>query len=431
MHPIVRFFGVAVVFLVVTVAWFILGGVMSERTHSRSHELHGRVADLWGSPHAQQAPAFTFHWTTTRVETRTEVEDGVSRQVQENVRVAHQQAMQPSSSDLTADLSLDQRLKGLMWYALYDVEFAGTWTYRHEQDRAGTLELGLQFPDVNGLYDGFRFVVDGEDLARTLRPEHGAVSTRIPVEPGQEVTLAVAYASRGMDSWRYVPAPDVANLERFDLRMTTDFEDIDFPPFSMSPSTRSYSDEGWILAWTFEQMVTGHDIGMVMPVPIQPGELAAQLAFSAPISLLFFFLLLLVLSLMRSIDIHPINYLFLGGAFFAFHLLFAYTVDRVHVVPAFALCSAVSIVLVVSYLRLVVSPRFAFVEAASAQLVYLVGFAVAHFWDGFTGLTVTVLSILTLFILMQMTGRLRWSEVLSRASQDPPVPDPVSSPSTT
>ena len=117
------------------------------------------------------------------------------------------------------------------------------------------------------------------------------------------------------------------------------------------------------------------------------------------------------------------SYLFLAGAFFAFHLLFAYSVDHLPVVPAFALASVVSMVLVVSYLRLVVSSRFAFVEAALAQLVYLVGFSLAHFFDGFTGLTVTVLSIATLFVLMQVTGRVRWAEVLaSQPGVDPRTP---------
>ena len=70
--------------------------------------------------------------------------------------------------------------------------------------------------------------------------------------------------------------------------------------------------------------------------------------------------------------------------------------------------TVVSVVLVTTYLRLVVSARFAFVEAALAQLVYLVDFSLAHFWEGFTGLTVTVLAIATLFVLMQLTGRVRW-----------------------
>jgi hypothetical protein len=78
------------------------------------------------------------------------------------------------------------------------------------------------------------------------------------------------------------------------------------------------------------------------------------------------------------------------------------------------------VVLVVSYLRLVVGPRFAFVEAGLAQLLYLVGFSLAHFWEGFTGLTVTVLGIVTLFALMQLTGRIKWAEVLARGSLEAP-----------
>jgi hypothetical protein len=71
----------------------------------------------------------------------------------------------------------------------------------------------------------------------------------------------------------------------------------------------------------------------------------------------------------------------------------------------------VSVFLVVSYLRLAVGLRFAAVEAGLAQLVYLVLFSYAHFFQGFTGLIVTIGSILTLFALMQLTGRIRWSEV--------------------
>jgi len=416
MHPIFRMIGIAVVFAVATVCWLVLGGVMTERSRTKGYELRGDVAELWGKSQSQAAPTFTFGWITTRMEKRSEIRDGVWVMVEDPVIEEHSKAMQASSTDIQVDLDLDQRLKGLMWYALYDVDFGGTWTYVHEEEIPGELTVALQFPDMEGLYDSFVFAVNGEDLARTLRPAGGGVSTRIPVEPGETVTLEVGYASRGMGEWRYVPAPDVANLEKFALVMRTNFSRIDFPAFSMSPTSKRFTDEGWTLDWTFSQMVTGHDVGMIMPQRIQPGDLAAQLSFSAPISLMFFFLLLVVLSVMRNIEIHPINYLFLASSFFAFHLLFGYSVDHMHLVPAFILCSVVSVVLVVSYLRLVVSPRFAFVEAALAQLIYLVGFALAHFWDGFTGLTVTVLSILTLFILMQMTGRLRWSTVLRRAA---------------
>ncbi len=421
MHPVMRFFMIFFVFATTCVAWIVLGGVMSERTSETRGELYGQVADLWGSEQTQRAPQLVFHWMTQELQVRTETVDGDTRQIREVVDVWHQAPVSADSTRATVDLALDPRRKGLLWYALYDVAFDGAWTYTHTDQREGWLEIAYAFPDQQGIYDGFRFVVDGEDLAGELQPQGGAVSHRLPVQPDQAMTLDIGYRSRGMDSWRYEPAPDVASLADFAVTMTTDFTDIDFPPFAMSPSTREPTGSGWTLAWTFDQVVTGHDLGMVMPQRIQPGPLGAELAFSAPISLFFFLLVLEALGALRGIRIHPVNHALLAGAFFSFHLLFGYTADHLAVEHAFALASAVSVLLVVSYLRLVVSPRFALVHAGAAQLVYLVGFSLAHFWEGYTGLTVTVLSVGTLFLLMQLTGRLDWYEVLGRDRGSPPA----------
>ena len=40
----------------------------------------------------------------------------------------------------------------------------------------------------------------------------------------------------------------------------------------------------------------------------------------------------------------------------------------------------------------------------------------AFFFEGFTGLTVTVGAVLTLFVLMQLTGRVDWGAVFARGS---------------
>jgi inner membrane protein involved in colicin E2 resistance len=109
------------------------------------------------------------------------------------------------------------------------------------------------------------------------------------------------------------------------------------------------------------------------------------------------------------------NYFFLAAAFFAFHLLLAYLVDHVSIHIAFVICSLVSIFLVVSYLRLVVGMRFAAMEAGFAQLIYLVLFSYAFFFKGLTGLAVTIGSIVTLFVIMQMTGRINWEEKFAKA----------------
>ena len=76
----------------------------------------------------------------------------------------------------------------------------------------------------------------------------------------------------------------------------------------------------------------------------------------------------------------------------------------------------------VSYLRLVISSRFAFGPVAIAQLIYVVGFSMAHFYEGFTGLAITVLGITTLFWLMQMTGKIDWFEKTSAVPSPPTDP---------
>ena len=61
-------------------------------------------------------------------------------------------------------------------------------------------------------------------------------------------------------------------------------------------------------------------------------------------------------------------------------------------------------------MRIVVGNRFAFLETALAQMIYLIGFSYAFFFEGFTGLAVTIGVIITLFVVMQMTARINWSQ---------------------
>jgi len=158
---------------------------------------------------------------------------------------------------------------------------------------------------------------------------------------------------------------------------------------------------------------------MTMPEKLQPGPLAGEISYAAPVSLFFFLFLIFIITTLRDIDLHPMNYFFLATAFFSFHLLLAYLVDHVSIHAAMVISSVVSVLLVVSYLRLVVGMRFAALEAGTAQLIYLVLFSYAFFWRGFTGLSITIIAIITLFVVMQATGRIRWSERFAARSRKP------------
>jgi inner membrane protein involved in colicin E2 resistance len=163
---------------------------------------------------------------------------------------------------------------------------------------------------------------------------------------------------------------------------------------------------------------------MAMPERLQPGPLASRISAFAPVSLLFFIVVLLTIGVVRGVDIHPMHFFFLAASFFAFHLLFAYLADQVSINMAFAIAAAVSMLLTISYLRIVFGAAFAFLAAGTAQLVYLVLFSYAFFFKGLTGLAITIGAIATLFVLMQVTARVDWKALFAPKSPSLSEPQP-------
>src|SRR5262249_19158999 len=117
---------------------------------------------------------------------------------------------------------------------------------------------------------------------------------------------------------------------------------------------------------------------------------------------------------LKKIRLHPMHYFFISAAFFSFHLLLAYLVDHISIHTSFIIAAVASITLVVSYMRIVVGRRFAFVEIGLSQFIYLILFSYTFFFKGYTGLTITIACVITLFIIMQATARIDWDEVFGR-----------------
>ena len=421
MSPLLRIAAILVILVATSVAWTFLGLSMNFRTMQASGSLHEEVAELWGRPMEQAPPQVELVWTEKETVTKEIYDVNLERNVLQKsiVDVERRHLIPAASSDIRADFKLDPRRRGLLWFSLFDVDFEADYAFVNTTARSEMVEIGFRFPSYDGVYDGFRFQIDGRDVAANVGG-NGPVD-RFLLEPGQEIRISLSYRSRGMTHWTYRPNNGVGVVENLSLAMTTDFGDIDFPPGTLSPTSRKQVEDGWSLRWSFDRLVTGAGMGMLMPEHIQPGNLAQKIAFSSPVSLVLFFLMMGVLSLRQGLDLHPMHFCFLAGAFFAFPLLFAYLADHLAVYPAFAISSAVSLLLVTSYMRLVVSDGFAFGPSALAQLIYQVGFSLAHFWEGFTGLTVTLLGILTLFVLMQLTGRQDWNVVFQK-KQAVPLP---------
>jgi inner membrane protein CreD len=406
-----RLAAITLIFLGASVAWTVLGSSLLARTGQFDDRLAHEVELLWGGSHRQVAPNAWILRPGIDTETvETKEADGrvVRRQISKPV--LRRVAIPLEYTRATTSLDLEHRRKGLLWYPTYTVAFRATYRFTNTDTEGRSLHVRYLLPASNALFDDFVFTLGGRriDSAGDLSKELDAETT---AAAGETVTLEVQYRSRGMSTWTYAFAENgVAQVRDFNLEMRTNFTAVDFPPGTISPSTRTPAPSGTQLTWQFANLITGQGIGMELPARLNPGPFAARVTFFAPVSLLFFLTVMVMVGATRGPSLHPMHYWFIAAAFFAFHLLLAYLVDHVNVHAAFAAAALVSLALVLSYLRAVAGMREALVAAGVAQAVFLVLFSYAFFFEGFTGLTITIGAILTLFVLMQMTAHVSWEE---------------------
>ncbi len=399
------------IYVFMVLAWMVLGATILKRTYAQDYKLKGMVSQLWGSMQIQKAPS--VYYETKEKREIEKIEAGKAVTEFETYVVTH--SIPIKASEIEVSLSLTHRRKGLLWYSTYVVDFSGWYEIINDTGESRYIYFNFDFPAEGAVYDNFKLIVNDKEVEK-IEITGGRVVYPVKLSPRETETVEVAYSSQGLDQWWYDFGENVTQVKDFLLTMNTDFDKIDFPQNSISPTEKKETEKGWELKWQYSNLLTGVKIGMDLPKKLNPGPWVSQVTFSAPISLFLFFFLLFVFTTLRGVKVHPMNYFFIGAAFFAFHLLMAYLVDHIAIHAAFLISSVVSIFLVVTYMRLVVSNRFAFVEIAIAQFVYLVLFSYTFFFKGFTGLAITILCIVTLFVVMQFTGKVDW-EAVSRKKE--------------
>jgi hypothetical protein len=392
-----RLIGIIFIFFCTSIAWAILGTSIMARTNSGYTQLNRQVEDLWGSEHHQKAPTVTLKTIEKVGDKEKEVITPVELE----------------SSNIQVDFGLEHRRKGLLWYSTYDVDFDALYTFKNPLDERAEATVIFFFPASSTIYDAFEFRVDELQITPNENNSYDGIDAVMDVPPQGEVTIHVAYKSRGLDNWRYSFSDGITTVKNFSLKAVTDFAEYDFPPQTISASTKTPAQNGWVLEWNFNNLVSDFDIGVQMPTKLNPGPLASRMSYFAPVSLLFFFTTLIVLGAVNDRNLHPMHYFFLGASFFSFHILFAYLVDHLLLELSFIIAALVSMLLVGTYLYRAAGRRFA-LWVSGAQLVFLVLFSYAFFFEGYTGLVITIGAILTLAIMMQLTAKVDWAEVFRK-----------------
>ena len=332
-----RLLAIGFIFVCTAVGWFTLGATVVDRTGQSDAALEQEVARLWGGRHQQVAPQIVLE-RPRRVVSEVEDKDGQGRVTKRKVTetVVDSVPLPLDQSRIRVALDLDPRRKGLLWYDTYSVTFHAAYQLHNPDPAPRRVIASLRFPSAEGLYDDFAFRLGGAAIAPGTDLTQG-VSAAVELAAGATTTLEVGYRSRGLGPWTYAFAPaGVSQVQDFQLDLETDFRDVDFPAGSLSPTTHAPTDTGHSARWRFASLVTGQTVGMDPPDRLNPGPLAARITFFAPVSLLFFLTVMVILGAIRGQSLHPDALLLrLAAAFFAFHLLLAYLVDHVDVHAGF------------------------------------------------------------------------------------------------
>ena len=382
---------IAFIFVCTSIAWWLLGAVITQRTSHVSYQTGDSVSGRWGPPLLQKHPSARY---TSSSGSRV--------------------SLQPAKSDVKVQLSYQPVKMGLLWHRTYGATFEGHYTFTNSTAITQKFDIDFELPSSGALLDKIKFTLGEGGNARDsiAAPEQGVITDSVQLAPGESIPIVVSYECRGMDHWRYAFA-DASRIRDFLLTMNTDFTDVNFP--ISSPTDREQLDKGMQLVWKYEDAISAPGIGMEMPRELNAGPVAAQISFYAPLSLLLFFTVIIITVISRGMSLHPVNYFFLAAGFFAFPLLFSYMLDVFPVHLSFVIATVCSLLLVCGYLR-AAAGDFLFRVAVVAQSAYMVLFSYSFFFKGLTGLTLTVGGIVTLGVLMALTAKVDWSQKLGAVS---------------
>ena len=406
-----KLIAIVIIYIFTFVAWMLLGVSNLSRTEKSSHLLKTKVAGLYGD----DLVINTLECYSKIQKNKKEFINGKDV----NTPYYERDDFELTQSDIEIQINLDQRKKGNLWFPTFKAKFNAEYEFKIKEvpkNKDHHYYIYTTLGSTNSIYNDIQLTINNKqisDVTPLIRKKEIEI---VPSEDGL-VQVSLSYESTGMEKLIYYISPDdedISQINNFSLKMVTDFKNYDFPEDMMSPIEKKQVGNGYELIWKFNKSVTGKDIGIVIPNKLNPGEIVSRVTFFAPVSLLFFFIVLFVISIVLKVNIHPMNYFFLAATFFSFHLMYSYFSDHMNIYLTFAIASFISLLLTITYLRIFTPAKMAYIYAPLTQIIYLIIFSYSFFFKGMTGLIVTICSVITLFILMQITAKVNWESIFGK-----------------
>jgi hypothetical protein len=300
--------------IALSIGWSLFTGRLTDRSdHARTAS--GEVARIWGGPLQQPQPE--VRWRRADAAT-VELEAG-----------------DLASSEVTVDLDVDYRRRGITEYPGYDAKVKGEYVFANPSAEAAFVAFTIGLPVERSalMLRDLSLLVDGKEDAAHTEYVADRIAWRGKIDGRRSTRFTLAYRARGLErfGYRFVSGQ---KADEAAARPVTAFKmqvalrnlrgEVDFPVGSMAPTLVQDAGGARVYVWDVERLLTSFDIGLILPDKSDLSAAIGRLIHNAPwFYLMFAAALTLSLASVRR-RARAVHVAGLSAAYFLYFPLAAY-----------------------------------------------------------------------------------------------------------
>lgn len=377
----------------VLVALFVIADQIADRQGFANAELREDVMERWGAPIQQAGPSVRY--------------------VQSGAVFTTLERLPLDSQHVRVDARMNYRKRGLVYFSGFEFDFRGDYALKNPADH--DIDIVFVFPvqmERRSMLSELTFAVNGEPESLPLAESADRLTWTGRLPRGQTASFSIGFKGRGLDLFNYVLDPElpVRNL-KLEMHIAGG-ENYDYAE-GVVPATSVVSTEDSVdLTWEFASLESGFPLGVILPSERSFDAVILTMIRRAWTTFLLLHAVLVALALhVRRRLTRFESYLAASGYGF-FYVLLPYLAAYMH----FYLAYAVSLLLVGGllqvYLTRMLGPSVQRLVAAALFALLAVPTAAVIF-QNHTGLIYSLEILLGLAVLMQLTTRPAFREVLA------------------
>ena len=390
----------AIVFSIVAVT---IGFRVDDR-HSSSYSSNLRsVKEIWGGEIIQRLPTFTY--------IKKEHIDRVNQKTGETEKVLTDKHhnMGIEGQNISVDIKSNIREKGLLKYPGFNLTFNGKYTLKNLNPNTERLYFSFPLPQNAGNITDIKVKFQDKDYTDDPDFSDGIQWNGI-LARNESVVFEITYNAQGTETFKYAMGTGNSTIKNLDVELITDFKKSNIPDRSMVPTSIAGDNNETKYVWQASNMVTGQSIALKFKIPGNYGKTVSKLFYYSPIALFLFLGLLLLYSISKGINLHPMHYLFIITGFLIFYLLGSYMVSYMSIIIAILISLAISASILLYYTYLIKKGKDIIKISCFGVFLFQWVFSTAFFVPEHTGFLITIASIVAFIFLIRSTASIDWTD---------------------